>query len=67
MSVIDQFFESLRWDNTKETYEVFNVPYSKLLEEIDFKNRWVYMGSLTTPPCLTYVYWNIPRQVLPIN
>ena len=34
---------------------------------IDMNNRWVYKGSLTTPPCDSFVYWNVAKQILPIK
>ena len=34
---------------------------------VDTRNRWVYKGSVTTPPCATTVYWNVVRKVYPIK
>ena len=34
---------------------------------VDTANRWVYKGSVTTPPCDTLVYWNVLRTVYPIK
>jgi len=34
---------------------------------IDTNNRWVYKGSLTTPPCTKTVYFNILNKVYPIK
>lgn len=30
-------------------------------------DRWIYKGSVTTPPCDEYVYWNVLRTVYPIK
>jgi len=37
------------------------------MELINLKDRWVYRGSVTVPPCETYVYWNVPTVILPIS
>ena len=34
---------------------------------IDTDNRWVYKGTLTTPPCTGFVYWNVLNTVYPIS
>lgn len=34
---------------------------------VDMDNRWVYKGSVTTPPCQETVYWNVLRTVYPIK
>ncbi|KAF9205156.1 hypothetical protein BGZ59_000658 [Podila verticillata] len=32
-----------------------------------FKDRWVYQGSLTTPPCSENVSWNVMQKTFPIG
>jgi len=34
---------------------------------VDFNNRWVYKGSVTTPPCATNVYWNVLHTIYPVK
>ena len=34
---------------------------------VDTENRWIYKGSVTTPPCDTYVYWNVVQRVYPVK
>ena len=29
--------------------------------------RWIYKGSQTIPPCDTFILWNIPRRIYPIQ
>ena len=43
------------------------VTYGNLMELVDFNNRWAYKGSLTTPPCTSFVYWNVLSTVYPIK
>ena len=33
----------------------------------DMLNRWVYKGSMTTPSCDTFVYWNVLTRIYPIQ
>lgn len=71
--VIDNFFESLKWDDT--TYGnskdvgpiVGEATYGDLMNMVDFNNRWVFKGSVTTPPCATDVYWNVLSTIYPIQ
>jgi len=64
--VINNFFESLRWDVTGSNPRVAEVPYGDLMLMVDTDNRWVYKGSVTTPPCAGLVYWNVLRTVYPL-
>ena len=41
--------------------------FGELLNSLDTNSRWVYKGSLTTPPCSTLIYWNVLTKVLPIK
>jgi len=34
---------------------------------LNMNNRWVYKGSVTTPPCATFVMWNVLSDVYPIS
>ena len=43
------------------------VPYGDLMMMVDTDNRWIYKGSVTTPPCDTFVYWNVLQRVFPIK
>lgn len=66
---IDNFFDSLNFGgpwHSKST-KIRQMAYGELFSVLDTKNRWVYKGSLTTPPCDHHVYWNVLRQVYPIK
>lgn len=72
--VIDTFFETLRWDqyiagagNWNWDSVVDLVAYGDLMNLVNFNNRWIYKGSVTTPPCATNVYWNVLSTVYPVK
>lgn len=44
-----------------------DVNYGDLTKLVNFKNRWTYTGSLTTPPCTVGVYFQVVDRVLPIS
>jgi carbonic anhydrase len=37
------------------------------MELANFEDRWIYKGSVTTPPCDKFVYWNVLRRIHPIK
>lgn len=43
------------------------MSYGDLMMMVDMEDRWVYRGSVTTPPCTTQVYWNVLRTIYPIK
>jgi len=48
--IIDTFFDSMKWtENGSPVVDV--VSYGAIMGMADFENRWVYKGSVTTPPC----------------
>lgn len=70
MEAIDKFFDTLMMHQIKEAntkYKVDEVALGELMAFIDTTNRWVYSGSLTTPPCLENLYWNVVKTVYPIK
>lgn len=77
VDAIDKFFDSLmlhelvRTDDTSKAGYVDPIPeeiaIGDLMNAMDMENRYVYNGSLTTPPCLEYVYWNVLNTVYPIK
>ena len=37
------------------------------MDIIPWSKRWIYKGSMTTPPCDRFVYWNVIDRVFPIK
>jgi len=66
-SIIERFFESMTWNVTTSDPIVAEVPYGELMMMVDTSDRWVYKGSVTTPPCDGLVYWNVLRTIYPIK
>ena len=82
VEIIDTFFQSLQWDQVELAADADDlnpaadglanpvvdlVSYGNLMELVDMNNRWAYKGSVTTPPCSTFVYWNVLSTVYPIK
>lgn len=68
--IIENFFDSLKWRDTTATDNIVDVDlvtYGDLMELVDNENRWVYKGSVTTPPCGRFVYWNVLSTIYPIS
>lgn len=65
--IIDDFFDQMQWDIDSYDPKVDLVSYGKIMMMFDMNNRWVYKGSVTTPPCATTVYWNVLRRVYPMK
>jgi carbonic anhydrase len=65
--VIDNFFDSLSWENLTENPQVDIQNYGVLMTMVDFNNRYTYRGSVTTPPCARFVHWNVLSTVYPIS
>lgn len=65
IDLIDSFFDSLKIQKGK--YTVNNIPFGQLMNILDQNNRWVYQGSLTTPPCSKTVIFNVLSTIYPIK
>lgn len=68
VEVIDIFFDTMKWTDTATAEPTVDYnAYGSLMEMVDFRNRWVYKGSVTTPPCARFVYWNVISTIYPIK
>jgi hypothetical protein len=74
-AIINTFFDSLFMENVPSAGAAeghtlnssSDVPFGELMRIANFANRWVYTGSLTTPPCTVGVYFQVVDRVLPIS
>ena len=66
VEVIDKFFESLSFTTNGDTTPAM-INYGELVSVLDTSNRWIYKGTVTTPPCARFVYWNVLNKVYPIK
>ena len=66
-AIIDNFFEQMQWNVTDSSPLADLVSYGDLMTMVDTRDRWVYNGSVTTPPCAHSVYWNVLRTVYPVK
>jgi carbonic anhydrase len=65
--IIDNFFDPMEWETGVKDPKVAEVPYGDLMMMVDMTRRWVYKGSVTTPPCGRFVYWNVVKTIYPIK
>lgn len=68
-AAIDKFFDSLEMDKVLDNgYSIPDeIALGEMMSVLDTGNRWSYNGSLTTEPCIEYVYFNMLKNVYPIK
>ena len=73
---VDRFFDAMDFGSSSTDKNAndhlaiakdVDIPYGDMLKTVNFANRWVYSGSLTTPPCTLGVYFQVAERVLPIS
>jgi carbonic anhydrase len=71
IAIIDNFFDSLKWEVGGKAVTTDQkspkVTYGDLMMLVDMRTRWIYRGSVTTPPCATAVYWNVCKTIYPVK
>ena len=66
--MISAFFDGLKWDDESGDAIVSDmILYGNLMEMVNSNKRWIYKGSVTTPPCATFVYWNVLSTIYPVS
>lgn len=68
---VQEFLHELRlkdlYDADEDHVETEKLNLGEMMNVVNFKRRWVYHGSLTTPPCSPVVYWNVIDFIFPIR
>ena len=57
---VDDFFVTLMSDKIQDFGKDF-------MDHLNFNSRWVYKGSLTTPPYAETLFWTVLSDVVPIS
>ena len=60
MTFADHFIQRLFTGKSVDTQKEF-------IDHLNLKHRFVYRGSLTTPPYSEYLLWNMAKHVVNIN
>ena len=64
---VNKFFDEVRLQQDPDNHDVIRLHMSELMNGLNWSNRYVYKGSVTYPPCVHYVLWNVMREVYPIR
>ena len=65
-AIIDRFISHLKFGQLGNPV-VDQVAFGEIMKLVNYEARWTYHGSLTTPPCSPFIYWNVIRRVFPIK
>lgn len=63
--VASPFLDTFTWAEDSISIDELNM--QDFVESVDFNDRFVYSGSLTTPPCSEIVSWSVVSTPIPIS
>jgi carbonic anhydrase len=70
IAAIDKFFDNLMYekiDVTDKKIIADEIALGELMAALNLNDRFVYHGSLTTPPCYENIFFNMLSTVYPIK
>jgi len=65
--LIQQLWNNMPLEVGQELTPSTAINLTTLLPDVDHRQYWTYMGSLTTPPCTEDVLWLVLKQPQPIS
>jgi len=70
VAAIDNFFDNLMYekiDDAGKTIIADEIALGQLMAVLNLNDRFIYTGSLTTPPCYQKVFFNVLSNIYPIK
>jgi carbonic anhydrase len=70
VKAIDMFFDNLMYekiDDPSKSIIADEIALGELMAVLNLKDRFIYSGSLTTPPCYQKIFFNVLSTIYPIK
>jgi len=71
IEAIDKFFDNLQYekidDKNHPTIIADEIALGELMAALNLNDRFIYSGSLTTPPCYENLFFNVLSTVYPMK